>query len=50
MMTGLQFLMDLWQAEALRPRIHAKVPFDQASEAHRILHDRENTGKVVLVP
>ena len=31
------------------PRIHAQVPFSNASEAHRILHDRENFGKVVLV-
>ncbi len=34
----------------IRPDIHARVPFDQAAEAHRILQDRENRGKVLLVP
>jgi len=32
------------------PVVHAAVPFDDASEAHRILAARENIGKVVLVP
>jgi NADPH:quinone reductase-like Zn-dependent oxidoreductase len=30
--------------------VHAAVPFANAGEAHRILADRENVGKVVLVP
>lgn len=33
----------------LRPHVHAAVPFEQVAEAHRILHRRENVGKVVLV-
>lgn len=32
------------------PVVHASVPFTEAAEAHRILHERENVGKVVLVP
>ena len=33
----------------MRPRVHATVPLEQAAEAHRMIHDRENIGKVVLV-
>lgn len=32
------------------PHIHATVPLANEAEAHRILHDRANLGKVVLVP
>jgi NADPH:quinone reductase-like Zn-dependent oxidoreductase len=46
----LRELFDLWEAGHLRPVVHATVPFDTPGEAHRILHDRENLGKVVLVP
>lgn len=34
----------------VNPVVHAAVPFDKAAQAHRILADRENVGKVVLVP
>lgn len=34
----------------IRPTIHAAVPFDHAPEAHRMLSERLNIGKVVLVP
>ncbi|TAH34576.1 MAG: alcohol dehydrogenase [Planctomycetota bacterium] len=43
-------LLRLWEQGALRPHVHARVPFSRAAEAHRILHRRENLGKVVLVP
>jgi NADPH:quinone reductase-like Zn-dependent oxidoreductase len=46
----LEKLLILWQQGVLRPRVHATVPFSNAKEAHRILHDRENLGKVILVP
>lgn len=46
----LEQLLGLWQAGVLRPHVHAAVPFSRAAEAHRILHRRENIGKVVLVP
>jgi len=42
-------LVAMWERGELRPHVHAAVPFDQPAEAHRILHDRENLGKVVLV-
>jgi synaptic vesicle membrane protein VAT-1 len=42
-------LVGLWEQGVLRPNVHAAVPFDDPAEAHRILHARENVGKVVLV-
>lgn len=44
----LKELLALWQQGVLRPHVHATVPVDEAPEAHRILHDRENFGKVVI--
>jgi NADPH:quinone reductase-like Zn-dependent oxidoreductase len=44
----LRALLVLWENDEIRPHIHATVPFDNAAEAHRILHDRENFGKVIL--
>ena len=46
----LDELLVLWANGAIRPVVHATVPFENAKEAHRILHDRENLGKVVLTP
>jgi NADPH:quinone reductase-like Zn-dependent oxidoreductase len=43
-------LTALWEQGVVRPLVHAQVPFDNAKEAHRILHDRENLGKVLLIP
>jgi NADPH:quinone reductase-like Zn-dependent oxidoreductase len=37
-------------AGVVRPIVHAALPFEQAAEAHRMLSDRRNVGKVVLVP
>jgi NADPH:quinone reductase-like Zn-dependent oxidoreductase len=34
----------------LRPVVAAAVPFDRAADAHRLLIERRNVGKVVLVP
>lgn len=44
----LRQLLVLWENGELRTHVHAAVPFENAAEAHRILHDRENFGKVVL--
>lgn len=33
---------------SLRPVVHEAVPFDRAPDAHRILGERRNVGKVVL--
>jgi NADPH:quinone reductase-like Zn-dependent oxidoreductase len=34
----------------LDPVVAASFPFERAAEAHRMLHERRNVGKVVLVP
>lgn len=34
----------------IQPVVAAEVPFDQAADAHRMLQERRNVGKVVLVP
>jgi NADPH:quinone reductase-like Zn-dependent oxidoreductase len=34
----------------IRPVVAQAVPFDRAPEAHRLLHERRNIGKVVLTP
>jgi len=34
----------------IEPVVAEAVPFDQAPEAHRILAERRNIGKVVLIP
>lgn len=46
----LRELMTLWEQGVLRPHVHAMVPFSRAAEAHRMLHARENFGKVLLIP
>ena len=45
----LSELLGLWESDILRPVVHQQVPFTEVHEAHRILHDRENIGKVVLI-
>jgi NADPH:quinone reductase-like Zn-dependent oxidoreductase len=44
----LDTVLELWAQGHLQPVVHATVPHNQAAEAHRILHDRENLGKVIL--
>ena len=44
----LRELLVLWEKGEIRPHVHATVPFENAAEAHRILHARENFGKVIL--
>jgi NADPH:quinone reductase-like Zn-dependent oxidoreductase len=34
----------------IKPVIAEAVPFDRAAEAHRLIGERRNVGKVVLVP
>lgn len=41
---------DLIADGTVRPVVHEAVPFDRAADAHRILAERRNVGKVVLVP
>lgn len=49
LVAALDTLMERWSTGHLQPQIHAAVPFEEAAEAHRMLHDRENVGKVVLI-
>jgi NADPH:quinone reductase-like Zn-dependent oxidoreductase len=43
-------LRELLDDGTIHPVIAAEVPFDDAPEAHRLLTERRNVGKVVLVP
>jgi NADPH:quinone reductase-like Zn-dependent oxidoreductase len=43
-------LRELLADGAIEPVVAAEVPFAQAGEAHRLLAERRNVGKVVLVP
>jgi NADPH:quinone reductase-like Zn-dependent oxidoreductase len=43
-------LQDLLERGAIRPVVAAEVPFARAADAHRMLGERRNVGKVVLVP
>lgn len=44
----LQALMAMWAAGKLRPHVDAAFPPEKAGDAHRMLHDRKNRGKVVI--
>jgi len=43
-------LRELMEDGTIQPVIAEAVPFDRAPEAHRIIAERRNVGKVVLVP
>ena len=43
-------LSELLERGSLQPVVAATVPFERAPEAHRMLVERRNVGKVVLVP
>jgi NADPH:quinone reductase-like Zn-dependent oxidoreductase len=43
-------LMADLEAERLEPVVAASFPFERAGEAHAMLADRRNVGKVVLFP
>lgn len=38
------------EAERIDPLVAASFPFEEAAAAHRLIHERRNVGKVVLVP
>jgi NADPH:quinone reductase-like Zn-dependent oxidoreductase len=42
--------LDLIWKSGKRPVVAAAIPFDRAADAHRLLSQRKNVGKVVLVP
>lgn len=43
-------MVGMWEAGELRPHVHASFSFEQAEEAHALIHRRENVGKVLLTP
>ena len=46
----MRLTMDLLGAGRLKAAVHAAIPLAQAPSAHRIIEQREQTGKVILVP
>jgi len=45
-----QDVLRLWEAGAVRPIVGAEFPLEEAGEAHRLIEERQSTGKVVLIP
>jgi NADPH:quinone reductase-like Zn-dependent oxidoreductase len=43
-------LRELMQEGAIRPVVAETFPFERAADAHRMIGERRNVGKVVLVP
>jgi NADPH:quinone reductase len=43
-------LVALWERGAVRPIVGATFPLAEAAEGHRLIEERRNVGKVVLVP
>jgi NADPH:quinone reductase-like Zn-dependent oxidoreductase len=43
-------LVELMEDGTIQPVVAAAVPFDRAAEAHRMIAERRNVGKVVLTP
>jgi NADPH:quinone reductase-like Zn-dependent oxidoreductase len=43
-------VLDLASKGVLKPRIAHAFPFDKAAEAHSYIQDRQNIGKVLLIP
>ena len=45
-----QDVLRLWEAGAVRPIVGAEFPLEAAGDAHRLIEERQSTGKVVLIP
>jgi len=43
-------LLDLWIQGVVKPQIARSFRFDEAAQAHHFIQDRQNIGKVLLVP
>ena len=43
-------LIELMEDGTIQPVVAEAIPFDRAAEAHRILAERRNVGKIVLTP
>jgi NADPH:quinone reductase-like Zn-dependent oxidoreductase len=43
-------IIGLYTAGRIAPHVHAKLPFERAAEAHRMLESGSTLGKVLLIP
>jgi NADPH:quinone reductase len=43
-------ILELWRAGRVRPVVGATFPLEEAADAHRLIEERRQLGKVVLVP
>jgi NADPH:quinone reductase len=43
-------VLRLWEGGAVRPIVGHELPLEEAGEAHRLIEERQTTGKVVLIP
>jgi NADPH2:quinone reductase len=48
--SAAQDVLALWEAGEITPLVGAEFALADAAEAHRLIEDRQSTGKVVLVP
>jgi NADPH:quinone reductase-like Zn-dependent oxidoreductase len=46
----LHAVLALWNAGSLQPRIDTVFPFTEAAAAHRRILQRQNIGKILLIP
>jgi synaptic vesicle membrane protein VAT-1 len=46
----LQAILALWDAGSIKPHVDASYPFTEAAAAHQRILQRQNIGKVLLVP
>lgn len=46
----MKALVALYDEGRIEPHVEAAIPFDRAADAHRLLEEGRNLGKVVLVP
>jgi NADPH2:quinone reductase len=47
---AMQDVLRLWEGGVVRPVVGHELPLEQAGEAHRLIEERQTTGKVVLIP
>lgn len=45
-----QDLLAMYEKGQIKPHVAKSFPFSRAADAHRFLHERKATGKVLLVP
>jgi NADPH2:quinone reductase len=48
--SAAQDVLALWEAGDVKPLVGAEFALGDAAEAHRLIEERQSTGKVVLVP